>query len=333
MIISKTPYRISFFGGGTDYPVWYLKNSGAVLSTTVDKYCYISCRILPRFFNYKYRIVWSHIENVDTVSEILHPAVRAGLRYLKVNGDLGLEIHHQGDLPARAGMGSSSSFSVGFIKAISALNGKMIGKKDLGMMAVDFEQNILKENVGSQDQMAAAYGGFNVFRFEKDGSIHVEPVTLAKERINELQSHLMLLYTGTSRLSSDIAGEIIENIPAKEAVLQKMMSMVDRAVDILSSKEDICEFGSLLHQTWTLKQELSCQISNQKINQIYETARQHGAIGGKLAGAGSSGFMILFAKPQHQAQIREALPGYLHVPVRFENQGSTLVHYSDQESA
>lgn len=333
MIISKTPYRISFFGGGTDYPAWYLTNAGAVLSTSVDKYCYISCRILPRFFNYKYRIVWSHIENVDCVSEILHPAVRAGLRYLKVNNDIGLEIHHQGDLPARAGMGSSSSFSVGFIKAISALNGSIIGKRDLGMMAIDFEQNILKENVGSQDQMAAAYGGFNIFRFEKDGSIQVEPVTLPQDRIRELQSHLMLLYTGTSRLSSDIAGEIIENIPAKESVLHKMLGMVDEAVTILSSDDDICEFGRLLHQTWQLKRELSNLVSNQKIDQIYETARKNGAIGGKLAGAGSSGFMILFAKPEHHLRIQEALPGYLHVPFQFENQGSTLVHYSSQENA
>lgn len=331
MIISRTPFRISFFGGGTDYPVWYLKNGGSVLSTTIDRYCYISCRLAPRFFGHKYRIVWSHIEIVDTISEILHPAVREGLRYLGINGDMCLEIHHQGDLPARAGMGSSSSFSVGLIKALMALKGQIIGKHELGLKAIDFEQNVLRENVGSQDQMAAAHGGFNIIRFKNDGSIRVEPVTIARDRIQALENHLLLLYTGTSRLSSEIAGDIIHQIGKKETVLNRMHAMVEEAVQILNSGDDISAFGRLLHETWQLKCQLSERISNDDIDRIYQTAIDNGAIGGKLLGAGASGFMVFFAPPEHHQRIRDALPGYLHVPFTFESQGSKLIHYSSED--
>lgn len=328
MIISKTPYRISFFGGGTDYPAWYLKNGGTVLSGTIDKYCYINCRRFPRFFGYKYRIVWSHIENVSTIGEILHPAVREGLRFLGVNGDMCLEIQHQGDLPARAGMGSSSSFSVGLIKTILAMKGQIIGKHELALKAIEFEQGVLKENVGSQDQMATAYGGLNVFRFEKDGTIRVEPLTISRSRITELESHLMLLYTGTSRLSSEIAGEIIQQVGKKERVLSQMHAMVDKAVDVLNDGGNLLDFGHLLHQSWMLKRQLATQISNDLIDRIYDTAMDNGAIGGKLLGAGASGFMIFFAPSEHHQRIRDALPGYLHVPFQFEYEGSTLIHYS-----
>lgn len=331
MIISKTPYRMSFFGGGTDYPAWYLKNGGAVLSSTIDKYCYINCRMFPRFFGYKYRIVWSHIENVSTLGEILHPAVREGLRYLGINGDMCLEIHHQGDLPARAGMGSSSSFSAGLIKTILALKGKIVGKHELALKTIEFEQDILKENVGSQDQMAAAHGGLNVFRFDPDGTIRVEPLTISKKRIVELEDHLMMMYTGTSRLSSEIAGEIIQQVDQKEKTLKNMQAMVDRAVEILNDGEDICAFGRMLDQSWQLKRQLASQVSNEDIDRIYKIAMDNGAIGGKLLGAGASGFMVFFARPEHHRQIREALPGYLHVPFKFEFEGSTLIHYSRDE--
>jgi D-glycero-alpha-D-manno-heptose-7-phosphate kinase len=330
MIISKTPYRMSFFGGGTDYPAWYRKNGGCVLSTSIDKYCYISCRVVPRFFNHKYRIVWSHIENVDNISEILHPAVREGLRYLGINGDMCLEIHHQGDLPARAGMGSSSSFSVGLIKALSALKGKMVSDHKLALKAIEFEQDKLNENVGSQDQMAAAHGGFNIFHFKTNGSIQVEPVTISKERLTELESHLLMFYTGTSRLSSEIAADIIHQIGQKEKVLTRMHGMVDDAVRVLNGCHDICEFGRLLDQSWQLKRQLSTRVSNDTIDKIYNIALQNGAVGGKLLGAGASGFMVFFAPPGHHAAIKEALPGYLHVPFRFETQGSTLIHYSSE---
>jgi D-glycero-alpha-D-manno-heptose-7-phosphate kinase len=332
MIISKTPYRISFFGGGTDYPAWYHENGGAVLSGSIDKYCYINCRMFPRFFGYRYRIVWSHIENVSTIGEILHPAVREGLRYLGVNGDMCLEIHHQGDLPARAGMGSSSSFSVGLIKTILALKGQIIGKHELALKAIEFEQDVLSENVGSQDQMAASYGGLNIIRFETDGTIRVEPLTISKSRIAELESHLIMLYTGTSRLSSEIAGEIIDQVNKKEKVLGEMCEMVDEAVGILNDDKDISEFGHMLHRSWQLKRQLASQISNESIDRIYRTAMDNGAIGGKLLGAGASGFMVFFAPRECHQRIKDALPGYLYVPFKFEYEGSTLIHYSREEA-
>lgn len=332
MIISKTPYRISFFGGGTDYPKWYRKEEGAVLSTTIDKYCYITCRVLPPFFETKYRVIWSHIENVSTISEILHPAVREGLKHLNVNGEYGgLEIHHQGDLPARAGMGSSSSFVVGFFKVLTALKGQIIGKNELAHMAIEFEQSVLKENVGSQDQVAAAYGGMNVIHFLKNGEIRVEPVTISSTRIAELEPNLMLLYTGTSRLSSDVAGDFIENLEKKGAVLRKMHKMIDKALSILAGQRNLSEFGSLLNESWQLKRSISNRVSNAKIDKIYDTAIKNGALGGKLLGAGSSGFMLFFAPPEKHQQIKDALPGYLHVRFKFESEGSTIINYSRRD--
>ncbi len=332
MIISKTPYRISFFGGGTDYPQWYLKEGGAVLSTTIDKYCYITCRVLPPFYETKYRVIWSHIENVSTISEILHPAVREGLKHLNVNGEYGgLEIHHQGDLPARAGMGSSSSFVVGLFKVLTALKGQIIGRHELASMAIKFEQSVLKENVGSQDQVAAAYGGMNVIRFLKNSEIRVEPVTISSERTSELESNLMLLYTGSSRLSSEVAGDVIENLPKKGPVLRKMYNMIDRALSILAGHGSIIDFGVLLNESWQLKRSISDKVSNATIDRIYDTAIKNGALGGKLLGAGSSGFMLLFVPPEKQQSVKDALPGYLHVPFKFESEGSTIVYYSRRD--
>jgi D-glycero-alpha-D-manno-heptose-7-phosphate kinase len=327
VVISQTPYRISFFGGGTDYPAWYLDEGGAVLSTTIDKYCYISCRILPPFFNIKHRIVWSHIETVSAIGEILHPAVREGLRMLGFDDTLGLEIHHQGDLPARAGMGSSSSFAVGLIKALTALQGHIIGKHELALKAVALEQTILKDNVGSQDQVAAAYGGLNVIRFLPSGDIHVQPVTIPQTRIVELESHLMLLYTGASRLASEIASQVIDNMPHKRAALQRMCQMVDQAVTILNDDTALLDFGRLLHEAWMLKRELSAGVTNATVDGIYETALAHGAIGGKLLGAGGSGFMAFFVPPAQQPAVRQALAGYLWVPIKFETAGSNLIYY------
>ena len=332
MIISRTPYRVSFFGGGTDYPQWYLKEEGAVLSTTIDKYCYITCRVLPPFFETKYRVIWSHIENVSTISEILHPAVREGLKHLGIDGEFGgLEIHHQGDLPARAGMGSSSSFAVGLFKVLIALRGQIIGRHELASIAIEFEQTVLKENVGSQDQVAAAYGGLNLIHFCKNGDIRIEPVTISTERISELESNLMLLYTGASRLSSEVAGDFIGNLEKKAAVLKKMREMVDQALSILAGQGSISEFGTLLNESWKLKRSISDRISNPIIDKIYDTAVENGALGGKLLGAGSSGFMLLFAPPEKQQQIKDALPGYLHVPFKFESEGSTIIYYSRRD--
>jgi len=330
MIISKTPYRISFFGGGTDYPAWFLKEEGVVLSTTIDKYCYLNCRVLPPFFDNKFRIVWSHIETVSTIPEILHPAVREGLRFLGMNGDIGLEIHHQGDLPARAGMGSSSSFAAGLIKALTALKGQIIGKHELALKAIELEQSILKENVGSQDQVAAAYGGFNVIRFSPNGEIRVEPVTLSPTIIAKLESRLLLFFTGTSRLSSEVAGDVIANLEKKQNVLRQMRSMVDESLSILNGKGCLDDFGKLLHKNWMLKRCISDSICNSTIDKIYKIATDHGSLGGKLLGAGSSGFMVFYVPPEKQQSVKDALAGYLHVPFKFENEGSSIIYYSSK---
>jgi len=235
MIISKTPFRISFFGGGTDYPVWFKENKGAVLATSIDKYCYINLRYLPPFFDYKHRIVYSKVEHVKKISEIDHPAVRGVLSYMKIKQ--GIEIHHDGDLPARAGLGTSSSFTVGLLNALYALNGKIIPKKDLATETMHVEQNILKENVGSQDQIIAAFGGFNKIEFNGDDDFRIQPVIINKEKYNNLQDHMMLFFTGFSRIASNIAKEQIKKTPDRKKELNTMFEMVNRAVDILCGSD------------------------------------------------------------------------------------------------
>lgn len=244
MIITRTPFRISFFGGGTDYPAWYREHGGVVLATTIDKYCYITCRYLPPFFEHKHRIVYSAIENVHHVDEIVHPAVRAILGWKGC--DKGLEIHHDGDLPSRSGLGSSSSFTVGLIHALKALNGKYITKEELAKNAIHVEQNIIGENVGSQDQVSAAFGGFNRIEFKHNDSFQVSPIILGKDRLHELQSHLMLCFTGFSRIASEIAKSKIENFKNREVELKLMRDMVDEAIQILQNTETpIDEFAVL----------------------------------------------------------------------------------------
>ncbi|MEI7989537.1 MAG: kinase [Chloroflexota bacterium] len=332
MIISRTPFRVSFFGGGTDYPEWYLKEGGAVLSTTIDKYCYLSCRVLPPFFNIKHRIVWSHIETVSTIAEILHPAVREGLKYLEFDDTIGLEIHYQGDLPARAGMGSSSAFAVGLIKALTALRGQMISKRDLAMKAIELESKVLKEHVGAQDQTAAAYGGFNLIHFLQNGNIIVEPVTVTATRLRDLESRLMMFYTGTNRLAPKIAADLVSNMEAKSSVLHQMRSFVDDALSILSTDSDLDDFGRLLHETWLLKRSLSSMITNPTVDHIYQIGMEHGALGGKLLGAGFSGFMIFYVPLERQSEVIEALFSYLHVSFKFESEGSVLIHYDSSDN-
>lgn len=326
MIISRTPYRISFFGGGTDYPVWYRENSGAVLATTIDKYCYISCRYLPPFFEHKHRIVYSLIENVKEVSEIKHPAVRAVLDYMNISN--GIEVHHDGDLPARTGLGSSSTFTVGLLHSLYALKGIMPSKVRLATEAIHIEQNIIKENVGSQDQVSAAHGGFNVISFNYDDTIHVSPVILKVEKLHQLQNHLMFYFTGFSRIASEIAKKQIENTSNKKKELKVMHEMVNEALSILVGENtDITEFGKLLHESWMLKRSLTDKISTSQIDDIYGEARRAGAFGGKLLGAGGGGFMIIFAKPEDQPRIAEKLKGLLLVPFEFESSGSQIIVY------
>lgn len=328
MIISKTPFRISFFGGGTDYPVWYRENSGAVLVTAIDKYCYITCRYLPPFFEHKHRIVYSKIENVKYLNEIQHPAVKSILEFCKI--DKGIEIHHDGDLPARAGLGSSSSFTVGLLHSLYALKGYIISEGQLAKEAIYIEREVLKENVGSQDQVAVAYGGFNKIIFNKDDEFRVEPITVKKERIQQLQDHLMLIFTGFSRYASDIAKEQIKNTPNKKKELSIMQQMVDEAIDILNDDRDILEFGKLLNEAWQIKKSLSDKISNSVVDEIYDRVLRGGALGGKLLGAGGGGFMLLFVPPERQQKIREALKGFLEVGFSFDNEGSRIIYYSGQ---
>jgi len=326
MIINKTPFRISFFGGGTDYPVWYRENQGAVLSTTIDKYCYITIRYLPPFFPHKHRIVYSKIEMVNDINEILHPAVRATLQFLNI--DKGIEIHHDGDLPAKTGLGSSSSFTVGLLNSLYALKGVIPSKLQLAKEAIHIERDILKESVGAQDQVAAAFGGFNKINFNGKDEIKVEPITIGKERIKQLENHLMLFFTGFSRTASDIAKSQIENTPNKKRELSLMYQMVDEAIKILNEKGDIKDFGKLLHEAWLLKKSLTDKISTPEIDNIYEKALQAGALGGKLLGAGGGGFMVLFVPPENQPGVREKLKNLLEVKFHFENEGSKIIYYN-----
>lgn len=328
MAISRTPYRISFFGGGTDYPDWYRKRGGAVLSMAINKYCYISGRHLPPFFGVRHRIVWSHIEMVGTIAEILHPAVRAGLAAGGYDDEEGVELHHQGDLPARSGIGSSSAFAVGLINVLKAMRGETIGAQDLARAAIDLEQNKLKETVGCQDQIASAYGGLNVIRFHTDGTIDVESVGLSEEQRTAFEQHLMVFYTGMSRLSSSLSKQLVDNLDSKAKNLERMQAMVPQAVDILR-QSDFESFGKLLHETWTLKRALTSSISTAAIDRIYDDAIRAGALGGKLLGAGGAGFMVFVVPIEYQRRVRAALSHLINVPVRVDFTGSTIIYRQD----
>lgn len=330
MIISRTPFRISFFGGGTDYPVHYKKHGGAVLATSINKYCYITCRNLPPFFEHKNRIVYSKVEYTKTVSEILHPAVRECLNFMRINS--GVEIHHDGDLPARAGLGTSSSFTVGVLNALYALKGKIVTKRQLALDAINVEQNMIKENVGSQDQITAAFGGFNKIEFNGEEEFRVQPVTLNKEKYELLQDHMMLFFTGFSRTASEIAEEQIKKTPAKENDLKKMADLVDEAINVLNDNDlDITDFGRLLHENWMIKRNLTDKITNHVIDKIYHDATEAGALGGKLLGAGGGGFILFFVEPAKQKNVKKKLCKLLQVPFRFENLGSQIIYFTAEE--
>lgn len=330
MIITRTPFRISFFGGGTDYPVWYKENGGAVLSTTINKYCYISCRYLPPFFDHKYRIRYTKREETQSIQEIKHPSIRECLKFSKI--DQGIEMVHTSDLPAMTGIGSSSSFTVGFLNALYSLKGKMVGKRQLALDAIHVEQNLIKENVGSQDQVIAAFGGFNKIDFGGPQEVTVYPITIDQKKIELLQNHLMLFFTGFSRNASDIAGKQIKETPSKNKELKAMVEMVDEAINILNdNSDDIKDFGKLLHEAWKIKKGLTPLISTAGIDDIYNIAIRAGALGGKLLGAGGGGFIMFFAPPERQLNIRKKLKHLLFVPFRFETLGSQVILYSVQD--
>lgn len=333
MIITRTPFRISFFGGGTDYPIWYKENEGAVVSTTINKYCYINCRYLPPFFNYKYRIRYTSREEAIDISDIKHPSVRECIRFLDLGR--GIEMVHTSDIPAQSGMGSSSAFTVGFLNALYALKGEIITKRKLATDAIHVEQDIIKENVGSQDQIAASYGGLNRIEFggSDDPEFQVYPITVGKDKLDLLQDHLMLFFTGFSRNAPDIAGEQIKKTPERKDELKRIFDMVYDAIDILNSSDsNIAEFGELLHESWKIKRGLTNKITNPQIDEIYDSAMQAGALGGKLLGAGGGGCILFFVEPELQQRVREKLKNLLYIPFEFENLGSKIIYYEPKDN-
>lgn len=324
MIISKTPFRISFFGGGTDYPVWVREYGGAVLGTTINKYAYITCRYLPPFFKHKYRIVYSQMENVQSIDDINHPSVRECIRFSGIKS--GLEIHHDSDLPARSGLGSSSTFTVGMLNCLNALQGKYISKEKMAKDAIIVEQDLIGENVGCQDQIHAAYGGLNHIEFFQNGSFKINSVIIKNETINALQNHCLLFFTGISRFASNVALEQIKKTPEKKKELNIMQEMVIEALNLLNRENvDIEDFGKLLHESWKLKRSLTTKITNDEIDQIYKIALNAGATGGKLLGAGGGGFILFIAKPELHEPIKQKLKNMLHVPFAFNKNGSSII--------
>ena len=327
MIISRTPFRISFFGGGTDYPAWVERHGGAVLSTSFDKYNYITCRELPPFFQHKHRLSYSRVEDVSNVSDIQHPAIRAVLpNYLQGEG---LEIHCDADLPARSGIGSSSSFMVGLLHAMEALKGRRVTPEWLAREAIRYEQEILGETVGYQDQVASAFGGFNIIHFMPGGNFKVEPLILPRGRKNDLEKRLMLFFTGFVRFASEIAKSQIENFEKKYAELNRMRGMVDEAVDILTAGKDLRLFGELLHNAWIFKRSISDRVSTSQIDEIYDRARKHGAIGGKILGAGGGGFILFYVEPERQSELLAALKDLIYVNFNFETDGSQIIYFRE----
>jgi D-glycero-alpha-D-manno-heptose-7-phosphate kinase len=329
IVMCRAPFRVSFFGGGSDYPEWYRHEPGAVLSTAIDKYIYISCRYLPPFLGTKHRVVWRHVEQVDSIAEILHPAVREGLRYLNFDDGLGIELHYQGDLPSRSGMGSSSTFVVALLQALTCLRGVEADRQKLAEMAIELEQVRMKETVGSQDQIAAAFGGLNVIKFRQDGCFDVHPVTLPTQRERELVANLMLFFPGRSRFSSDAAVSVTQNLTTRSNSVRRMVAMVDEGVEILR-RGDIVDFGLLLHEAWEMKRGLSDLVSSPEIDDLYDRARREGAIGGKLLGAGGTGFLLLCVPQERRDAVMAALtPQCINVPFALEHEGASVIYQSN----
>lgn len=326
MIISRTPFRVSLFGGGTDYPAWFREHGGAVLGTAINKYSYISVRRLPPFFEHRYRIAYSRLEYVKEISEIAHPVVREVLTEMKA--EEGLEIHSDSDLPARSGLGSSSAFTVGLLHALHALRGRMVTKSELGRGAIRVEQELLQEAVGCQDQLWAAFGGFNHITFSPAGNFDISPIVLAPDRRCRLMQSVMMFFTGFSRYASDVAQHQIANMPNRTQQLRGIHSMVGDAVRILREDADpVPSLGELLHEGWCLKRELAETVTTPIVDEIYAAARDAGAIGGKLLGAGGGGFMVFLVEPEKQQFVRARLARFIHVPVDIDHDGSKIVLY------
>jgi len=331
MILTKTPYRISFFGGGTDYPQWYLENGGEVISSTIDKYIYISCRHLPSFFDHKYRIVYSKLEMVKNISSIKHLPIKVALKEIekKIKKFPGLEIHYNGQLPARSGMGSSSSFVVGLLKTLDHYFGFQIDKKKLAEKSVFFEREKLKEVVGSQDQVAAAYGGFNSIKFDTNGNFKVTPIFSSKNDMISFSKNLFIYYTDINRTAKYIAKTYVKKLNnEKKKNMFDILSHVKESKKILKSK-NYDDFGRLLNETWKIKRNLSKQVSSSFIDKIYSNGIKHGALGGKLLGAGGGGFVLFYVPRDNQKYFLKKMKSRLLFPVNFTNSGSKIV-YTDE---
>ena len=330
MIITRTPFRMSFFGGGTDLPAWYREHGGAVLSTAIDKYCYVSLRKLPPFFDYKHKIVFfSKQEAFNELDEIEHPAVRETYRFMDVQE--GLVMQHDGDLPSHSGLGSSSAFTVGLLHALYALRGKMASKKRLALEAIHIEQNMIGEAVGSQDQVASAFGGLNKIIFSAQSNIEVKPFVISAEKSTYLQSCLMLFFTGFARFAVEIEQDKLRQLERNKHALSLMQSIVEAASDILDG--DISgydDFGALLNETWLLKKRLSKKVSTNAIDEIYARAMNSGALGGKILGAGGGGFILFFVRPEDRERLQQGLSPLLHVPFRFDTLGSQVIYFTEE---
>ena len=326
MIITQTPFRMSFFGGGTDFPGFYRDHGGAVLSTTFDKYCYVNVRHLPRFFDYTTELSYAKTERVTDVEAIEHPAIREAMKMLDMHE---IRLTYEADMPARSGLGTSSSFAVGMLNAFYALKGKYADKRKLADNAIYLERVLCKESGGVQDQIAASFGGFNKISFNADGYT-VSPVIISPERKLRLNDNLMLFFTGFSRFSSDIQVEAEKSLKSKEAQLLEMLQLVDEAEQVLTSKTDLTEFGKLLDYTWKLKRGITSKVSTDSIDAIYNKAIKAGATGGKLLGAGGGGFLLFYVETEKQKNVLEALNNLLYVPFEFETAGTQVIHYTPE---
>ncbi len=327
MIITKTPFRMSFFGGGTDMPEVFNEMGGAVLSTTFDKYCYVTVRHLPPFFDYTTELVYSKIEQLDDIANMEHPLVRNAMKYLDMHE---LRINYESDLPARTGLGTSSSFAVGLLNAFYALKGKYVSKKKLADDAIFVERELCKEKGGWQDQIAASFGGFNRINFASNG-YEVQKVIISPDKKKALNDNLLLFFTGLKRYSSEIQAVTEASLGDKKAQLRNMLSLVDEAQNVLTDKDrDLDDFGRLLGETWKLKRQTGAKISNGSIDDLYDRALKAGALGGKLLGAGGGGFLLFYVQPDKRAQVLEAMKELLFVPFEFENGGTRVIYYTPE---
>ena len=327
MIITKTPFRMSFFGGGTDMESFFMENGGAVLSTTFDKYCYVNVRHLPRFFDYSTELSYAKIERVTDVNDIQHPAIREAMKMLDMHE---IRLTYEADLPARSGLGTSSSFAVGMINAFYALKGKYADKKKLADAAIYLERELCKEAGGWQDQIAASYGGFNRINFNSDG-YEVLPLIINPERKRQLNNNLMMFFTGFTRFSSDVQKANASNKADKVNQLKEMLALVDEAEKVLVDKQsDLDEFGRLLDHTWRIKRKTGNTVSTNSIDELYDKGLKAGALGGKLLGAGGGGFLVFYVEPDKQEKVKQAMEDLLYIPFEFEDGGTRVIHYSPE---